>query len=191
MSTFPVPRNTAAVYTLPAVVLHRLSAVLIIVGFVMGLAMTDMPGLSPAKLRYFSWHKWIGLTVLLVLVARVGWRIGHPPPALPAGVGRWQRRMAQGVHLALYALLLTVPFSGLLYSQAAGVPVVYLGLVDIPALMSPDAQAKAFLRTVHWVLNYVLLALVVAHVLAALKHQFIERDNLLARMLPLLARRNS
>ncbi len=191
MSTLPVPRNTAAVYTLPAVVLHWLSAVLIIVGFVMGLAMTDMPGLSPAKLRYFSWHKWIGMTVLLLMVARVGWRIGHPPPALPTSIGRWQRRAAHAVHLALYGLLLAVPLSGLLYSQAAGVPVVYLGLVEIPALVAPDAQAKVALRSVHWVLNYLLLALVAVHVLAALKHQFIERDKVLARMLPWLARRGS
>ena len=191
MSSPPVSPDSAATYALPAVAMHWLSALLIVAGFVLGLVMTDMPGLSPAKLRYFSWHKWIGLTVLLVLVVRVGWRIGHPPPALPAAIGRWQRRVANGVHLVLYGLLLAVPLSGLLYSQAAGVPVVYLGLVDIPALVAPDAQAKVLLRSVHWVLNYLLLGLVAAHVLAALKHQFIERNNLLARMLPFLARRGA
>ncbi len=183
----PAPA-TAAAYLPPAILMHWLSALLIAAGFALGLVMTDMPGLSPTKLKYFSWHKWIGVTAFLIVLPRIAWRLGHPAPPLPDGMGRWQQAAAHWVHLALYGLLLAVPASGLLYSQAAGVPVVYLGLWQIPALVEPDAQWKAALKTLHWSLNYTLLGLVGAHALAALKHQFIDRDNLLARMLPFLKR---
>lgn len=174
-----------APYAGPAILMHWLSALLIAAGFALGLAMVDIPGLSPTKLKYFSWHKWIGITSLLVLLPRSAWRLAHRPPPLDPGTPRWQRRAAHLTHAALYGLLLAVPVSGLLYSQAAGVPVVYLGLWQIPALLAPDPQWKAALKTLHWCLNYTLIGLIGMHALAALKHQFVDRDQLLARMLPL------
>lgn len=177
-----------AAYAWPAVLLHWLCALLIAGGFALGLVMVEIPGLSPTKLKYFSWHKWIGLTVLLLLLPRLAWRLLRAAPPFPDGMRPWQRRAAQLAHLALYALMLAVPLSGLLYSQAAGVPVVYFGVLEIPALITPDAGWKAALKSVHWLLNYSLLALLALHVLAALKHHFVDRDRLLARMLPWLAR---
>lgn len=178
-------------YHAPAIALHWASALLIIAGAVLGLVMTDMPGLSPAKLKYFAWHKWIGVTALLLALPRLACRLARPAPPPPAGMGLHQQRAARLTHGALYGLLLAVPISGLLYTQAAGVPVVVFGVLEIPALLAPDPAWKQPLQTVHRLLNDTLIGLVALHVLAALKHQFIDRDNLLARMLPFLKEKNS
>jgi len=180
--------TAATTYPRTSIVLHWLGALLVAGCFALGLVMTDIPGLTPTKLKYFSWHKWIGLTVLLTLLPRVLWRLLHASPAMPAGMARWQQRAAHLTHLALYALLVAVPVSGLLFSQAAGVPVVLFGVLPIPAIVAPDAQLKVLLRSLHWIFNYSLLCLVCLHLLAVIKHQFINRDGLLARMLPFLQR---
>ncbi|MFZ6774283.1 cytochrome b [Undibacterium sp. SXout7W] len=181
-------KESPTCYTAPAIFLHWLGAVLIVAGFILGLIMTDIPGLTPTKLKYFSWHKWIGVTAFLSVVPRIVWRLTHTVPALPKEMGRMHQYAAHLAHLALYGLLIAVPISGLLYSQAAGVAVVYFGVINIPTVLAPDPQWKVILKTVHWILNYLLFSLVALHVLAALKHQFIQRDNLLARMLPFLQR---
>ncbi|WP_153101304.1 cytochrome b [Paraburkholderia hayleyella] len=175
-----------ASYTRPAIALHWLIALLIVCGFALGWVMTDIPGFTPTKLRYFSWHKWIGVTIFALAVVRVIWRATHAAPPLPAATPPWQRAAAHLAHLALYLLMLVIPLSGYLYSSAANVPVVYLGLVPLPRLIAPDAELKVLLKTVHVVLNYSLLVLVVMHVAAALKHQWIDRDGLLSRMIPFL-----
>ncbi|MDR6375911.1 MULTISPECIES: cytochrome b [Paraburkholderia] len=173
-------------YHSAAIALHWLIAVLIVGGFYLGWIMTDIPGFTPTKLKYFSWHKWIGVTVLMLAVARVLWRATHRAPALDSATPAWQKAAAHVVHGLLYLLMLAIPVSGYLYSSAAGIQVVYLGIVPLPTFIGPDPALKATLRTVHVLLNYTLLALVAMHVLAALKHQFVDRDGLLARMIPFL-----
>jgi cytochrome b561 len=98
----------------------------------------------------------------------------------------WQRIAAEVVHVLLYVLMIAIPVSGYLYSSASNIPVVYLGLVRLPLLISPDPHLKAILKVVHVTLNYGLLALVVLHVAGALKHQLLDRDGLLSRMIPFL-----
>ena len=173
-------------YNGPAVALHWLIAVLIVCGFYLGWIMTDIPGFTPAKLKYFSWHKWTGVTVFMLAVARVLWRATHRAPALDSATPAWQKAAAHLVHGVLYLLMLAIPLSGYFYSSAAGIQVVYLGIVPLPTFIGPDQALKATLRTVHVLLNYTLLALVAVHVLAALKHQFVDRDGLLARMIPFI-----
>jgi cytochrome b561 len=90
------------------------------------------------------------------------------------------------MHVLLYALMVLIPASGYLYSSAANVPVVYLGLVPLPRLIDPDPTLKVVMKTVHIGLNYTLLVLVVLHVAAALKHQWLDRDGLLSRMIPFI-----
>jgi cytochrome b561 len=82
--------------------------------------------------------------------------------------------------------MVAIPVSGYLYSSAANVPVVYLGLVPLPRVIAPDPQLKEVLKSVHIALNYTLLVLFALHVLAALKHQLLDRDGLLSRMIPFL-----
>jgi cytochrome b561 len=173
-------------YSRMAIGLHWLVALLMICGFYLGWIMTDIPGFTPTKLKYVSWHKWIGVTVFVLAVLRVLWRVTHRAPSMPSAMPAWQKAAAHATHGLLYVLMLAIPLSGYFFSSAAGVQVVYLGVLPLPTIIGPDHALKALLRTVHVVLNYTLLVLVAMHVLAALKHQFIERDGLLARMIPFL-----
>lgn len=171
-------------YTKTAMLLHWLVAILIIAAFFLGLTMVDIKGITPTKLKYYSWHKWLGVTVLLLAVLRALWRATHQPPAHPASMPVWQAKAADAVHYLLYFLIFAVPISGYLYTTAAGVPVVYLGLWQIPALFEGTPELKAALKPVHYWLTMGMAALVLAHAGAALKHQFIDRDGVLKRMLP-------
>ena len=173
-------------YTPAAIGLHWIMATLIVGGFALGWAMTRIPGITPDKLRFYSWHKWIGVTVLALALLRILWRLTHRSPPLPQRMSAWQRWAAHAVHVALYALMIAIPVSGYLYSAAANVPVVYLGLVPLPPLIEPNSVLKAWFKSIHIALDYGLLALVVGHVRAAVKHQCIDRDGLLQRMLPFL-----
>ena len=173
-------------YSRTAIGLHWLIALLIVCGFYLGWIMTDIPGFTPTKLKYFSWHKWIGVTVFALAVVRVLWRATHKAPSMPRRIPAWQKGVAHLTHFLLYALMLVIPASGYLYSSAAGIQVVYLGLIPLPTIIGPDNALKVTLKMVHIYLNYTLLVLVVMHVLAALKHHFVDRDGLLARMIPFL-----
>jgi len=171
-------------YTRPAIALHWLVALLIIANFLLGLTMVDIPGLTPTKLKYFSWHKWLGITILGLACLRLVWRLTHTPPAYPATMPGWQKQLAHLMHALLYLLIFAIPLSGYFYSLAAGVPVVYLGIVPLPVLIAPDQALKALLKPVHYWLNMIMLAMLCLHILAALKHQFIDKDRTLQRMLP-------
>jgi cytochrome b561 len=173
-------------YSGTAIVLHWLVALLIIGGFWLGWVMTDIPGFTPTKLRYFSWHKWIGVTVFLLALLRIVWRLTHRPPPLPAGMPALQRVVSHAVHGLLYVAMIAIPASGYLYSSAAGIQVVYLGVLPLPTLIAPDVHLRAVLRLLHISLNYGLLGLVGLHLLGVVKHTLIDRDGLLSRMLPRL-----
>ncbi len=166
-----------------AVLLHWLVAALIVAAFGLGVVMVDIPGLTPTKLRYFSWHKWLGVTVLALVAFRLLWRLRHGAPR-PVEMPAWQQRAALVIHALLYLLMFAVPLSGYFYSLAAGVPVVYLGVLPLPELIGPDPVLKPVLKELHLTLVYTMLAFVIVHVVAALKHQLIDRDGLLRRMLP-------
>lgn len=171
-------------YSKTAMLLHWLVAILIIAAFFLGLTMVDIKGFSPTKLKYYSWHKWLGVTVLLLAAVRILWRKANVPPPPLASIPQWQAKVADAMHYALYFFMFAVPLSGYLYTTASNVPVVYLGLYQIPALFEGNAELKALFKTVHYWLTMSLAALVAVHVLAALKHHFIDRDGVLKRMLP-------
>lgn len=181
-------QTTATRYTGTAMGLHWLAAALIVVTFGLGWTLVDME-FSPQKVRWLSWHKWLGITLLGLSALRLAWRLTHPPPPLPATVPVWQQGAAHAVHILLYGLMFAIPLSGWLFSSAKGIPVVYLGLLPLPDLIGADERLADRLRALHEWLNYALFAAVMAHVGAALKHHFIERDAVLARMLPLAGRR--
>lgn len=171
-------------YSGPAIVLHWLIALLIVGTFTLGLVMTDIPGLTPTKLKYFSWHKWAGVTILLLAGLRLLWRLFRAAPAYPDSMPPWQKQAAHWSHAGLYVLMFAVPISGYFFSLAAGVPVVYFGLFQLPVLIGKNPELKEVLEEVHFWLNMTMAALVALHVLAALKHRFIDRDGVLRRMLP-------
>lgn len=169
-------------YASPVIAAHWLVAALIFIAFPLGVYMHDLP-LSPQKLQFFSYHKWIGMTVLLLFVPRLLVRLFVAvPPALPAPA--WQLKAAEWTHVLLYVLMFAVPLSGWLMSSAKGFQVVYLGLLPLPDLVSKNAELGDFLKTVHQTLNLALLGLVGLHVAAAVKHHVIDRDATLRRMSP-------
>lgn len=171
-------------YTLTAIALHWLMAILIIAAFLLGLTMVDIPGLTPTKLKYFSWHKWLGVTVFGLACLRILWRMTHTAPPYAPSMPNWQRKASHVSHALMYVLIFVVPLSGYFYSLATGVPVMYLGVVPLPVLIAPDPELKTLLKQIHYACNVVLLSVFCLHVLAAFKHQFIDRDRTLQRMLP-------
>jgi cytochrome b561 len=169
-------------YSLPAIALHWLLALMIIGAFCVGVYMDDLP-VSPTRLKLFNWHKWAGVSILALSALRLLWRLTHRPPAdlpMPA----WQARAAHAVHIALYALFFAVPLAGWAYSSAAGFPIVLFGVLPLPDFVPKDKALADALKPVHATLAFAMAALVLAHVAAALKHQFIDRDGLLNRMRP-------
>lgn len=177
-------------YTNTAIALHWLVALLIFAAFPLGLYMGDLP-FSPLKLKLFSYHKWLGVTVFLLAIARLAWRATHPAPPLPASMSAWERFAAGAGHWLLYALLFIIPLTGWLMSSAKGVQTVYLGVLPLPDLLGRDKALGELLEEVHEMLNMGMLALVFLHVVAALRHHFFEHDGILARMLPFLDKESS
>ena len=168
-------------YTRTAVTLHWMVGALVLTALTLGWIMADMHT-SPLKVELFSWHKWIGITVLALFFVRVAWRLTHPaPPLLP--MAAWQHYVAQASHGLLYALLLVQPLTGWLYSSAAGHSVVYLGLLPLPDLIHKNPALAPSLKEVHETCGWILAVVVGLHVLAALKHHYVDRDDTLRRML--------
>ncbi|MDE2371763.1 MAG: cytochrome b [Burkholderiales bacterium] len=169
-------------YTLVAIALHWLLALMIIGSFSVGAYMADLP-LSPTRLKLFNYHKWAGITILALSALRLLWRLTHrPPPDVP--MPAWQARAAHLLHWALYALFFAVPLMGWAYSSAAGFPVVVYGVLPLPDFVAPDRALADTLKELHGTLAWSLAVVVGLHVAAALKHQFVDRDGLLERMRP-------
>ncbi len=177
----PLPTQTPR-YTATAIALHWLLALAIVGAFCVGLYMSDLP-LSPTRLKLFNWHKWAGVTILALSGLRLLWRLGHrPPPDLP--MPAWQARAAHVVHGLLYLAFFAVPLSGWAYSSAAGFPIVWFGVLPLPDFVPVDKALAHQLKDLHELLAWGLALLVLAHVGAALKHQLVDKDGLLLRMMP-------
>jgi len=167
-------------YTRTAVSLHWLIAGLILAALFMGWTMTSME-ITPARLKLFNYHKWVGVTVLALALLRLSWRLSHSPPPL-APMPRWQQAAAHGGHALLYLLMLVVPVTGWIYSNASGYPVVYLGKLPLPNLMQRNRELAGLWKDIHVTLATTLAIIVALHVLAALQHHFLHRDDTLRRM---------
>ncbi|MBQ1765256.1 MAG: cytochrome b [Aquincola sp.] len=178
----PTPAHPSHRYTLTAIVLHWLLAVLIVGTFLVGWQMADMP-FSPQRLKLYNWHKWAGSVILALSALRLLWRLFHRPPA-DVPMTPVQRTAAHATHHLLYLLFFAVPLVGWAYSSAAGFPIVVFGLVPLPDFVPVDKALAAAIKPWHGWLAYSLALLVVLHVAAALKHHFIDRDGLLHRMVP-------
>jgi cytochrome b561 len=175
-------KNIPKQYTLIAIGLHWWVALLIVITFPLGIYMHDLP-FSPTKLKLYSWHKWIGVTAFLFVVIRTAWRMSHTPPALPDSMANWQKLASHIMHGLLYFLMVAIPLSGWLMSSAKGFQTVWLGVLPLPDLLEKNKELGNLLAIVHKILNFSLLGLVILHVLAALKHHFIDKDLILRRML--------
>lgn len=179
-------RNTDARYGAVSKLFHWVMALGIIGMLGVGLYMTDLP-MSPDKFEIYGLHKAIGAVILFLAVLRVLWRFTAHVPALPSDMPRWQVWGAHLSHLALYGFLFAMPVTGWLMSSAAGFPVSVFGLFTLPNLVAPNDELRVLFATAHEWLAFGLMALIAAHLGAALEHHFLRRDNILRRMLPVLA----
>lgn len=177
--------SSSTQYTRTAIALHWAIALLIFAAFAVGLYMADLR-LSPQKLKIISWHKWTGITVLALVLVRIVWRITHRPPALPDSMTRIEKLAAHGAHHLLYLLMIAVPMAGWLMSSAKGFQVVWFGVLPLPDLVAKNAELGDVLEGAHEVLAWSMAAIVILHAAAAIKHHFMARDGILARMLPFL-----
>ncbi len=170
-------------YTKTAKGLHWLMAVLFFGMLGLGFYMQGLP-LSPDKLKLYSWHKWVGVTVFLLALFRIAWRVTHQPPPLPGSMPRLIQIAAHAGHHMLYMLMFLIPLSGWLMSSAKGFQTVWFGILPLPDLIEKNKLLGDLLQTVHVSLNYLFIAVLIGHIGAALKHHFIDKDDILTRMLP-------
>jgi cytochrome b561 len=179
------PRNR---YSTVSLVLHWLIAVLVItqIGLIAAHEATE----GPISREFVNIHKSVGLSILVLTLARLGWRIANPAIPLPLEMPRWQKLLARTNHVLFYVLLLAMPLVGWAASSAAGRDIVWFGLFEWPLLpIGGGRETAGDLMDVHEAAAKLLIFLVVLHIAGALKHQFIDRDNVLHRMIPLIPRR--
>ncbi|MHA4869870.1 cytochrome b [Duganella sp. PWIR1] len=162
---------------------HWLLALMIVLALVLGWYMTGLP-FSSARVKLFNWHKWLGTTILLGSALRLLWRLWRPAPPLPVSMKKWERMLAHSSHALMYLMFFAVPLIGWARSNAAGFPIVYLGLVPLPDLVGKDVALVQSLKPAHAVAAYGLAVLVLLHLAAAVKHAVIDRDEVLSRMQP-------
>ena len=156
--------------------LHWLMAALLILQWLSGEESKAFGGMG--------FHFSLGLTLMLLVLVRLGWRVMHVPPALPAGMPKLMQFAAHAGHFLLYALMLAIPLTGWLMSSAKGFQTVWFGLLPIPDLLDKNKELGDLLAQVHSALNFLFIAVIVGHVGAALKHHLIDKDDILTRMLP-------
>jgi cytochrome b561 len=179
-------------YSRVAMVLHWAIAILIVANFFGALwfdslLASDAPADKQLGFRLIQLHKAAGLTILTLTLARILWRLVNPPPPLPAGMPDWQRAASKASHVLLYLLMILVPLGGWVMVSASPLdfPISWFGLFEWPQLPIPNNKALAEqVSEGHETFAKVLMGLAALHLLAALKHQFVDRDNLLARMWP-------
>jgi cytochrome b561 len=171
-------------YTRPAIVLHWLIAIGVLAQFALGWWMIDLPK-SPLGVRawWFNFHKSIGLTLGLFILARVAWRSAHSAPALPSELPRWQRLAALTNHAGLYLCMVLMPVSGYLGSSFTKYPIKHWGMT-LPQWGWDSLALKDLCSAIHYVTVWVFMTLVCLHVLAALRHLLLLRDGIFWRMWP-------
>jgi cytochrome b561 len=175
-------RNTTHAWGSLSKAFHWLIVLLIINQWVIAERADELKGL--AKLEALAWHKSFGMTVLMLAVLRLAWRLMNPTPELEAETRPWERRLAKVSHVLLYALIFAMPLTGWMMSSAKNYPVSWFKTVPVPDLVAPAEQTFHQMHDLHHLLFNVLVGVALLHVAGALKHHFIDRNDVLKRMLP-------
>jgi cytochrome b561 len=194
----PAPPRRST-YSQVAIVLHWLIALLMLTNI--GLAWYFGTLKGPDAIPPIQLHKSIGITVLLLTLVRIGWRLVNRPPPLPGSLRPWERWAAKATHVLFYVLMLGMPLSGWAMVSASPLikvhPTVLYGVIPWPAVPYPGLDSDALhgfrklFTTTHETLAWVAYATIAIHVLAALKHQLIDRDDVMGRMVPFLRRKGA
>lgn len=185
--------NVFPKYTRIAIFLHWSVALLILLNLVLVWVVDAAP--DDQQRLIIDTHKSIGISVLGLVLLRMLWRVGHPPPPLPASYARWEQRAAHWGHLVFYGMMLALPLTGWMHDSAwkdaASHPMTLFGTLPWPRIVwisdvEPVAKARLhdLFGSAHTLLSYVLYVLLATHIAAALKHQFLDHERELQRMLP-------
>lgn len=173
-------RNSERRFGLVNILLHWIMAILIIGMLVLGLYMVSLP-ISLEKLKLYGWHKEYGFIVLALAMFRLFWRITNITPHL--SLPFLEMLAARAMHWAFYGFMFAMPISGWLITSAAGLPASFFGLFTLPNLISTNEEYRQLFQWVHQWLGYGLIVAIVLHASAALKHHFINKDDILRRMI--------
>ena len=176
-------RGSSGRYTAVAQAFHWIIAALIVTQFVLAIMADDLPN-GMHKLALLARHKSFGMTILMLAIMRLLWRLKNHPPGLPAGMTSLEQKLSRATHAAFYVLLFAMPLTGWMMSSAKNYAVSWFGLFTWPDLLGANETAFDFLRSTHHILSDILFAITVLHILAALKHHFWNKDDVLLRMLP-------
>jgi len=194
--------DTVERYTKTAIILHWLVALLIIAMLALGLWMSELPKDAPktaafdlfnwgiytvtlpepvsVRTFYFNLHKSIGMTVLAIILIRVFWRLTHAAPAFPATMKSWEMKLADWGHKGLYILMLVLPLSGFIMSIYSKWGIMWFGIPVVKGLDNP--QLRDFFKEMHEISAWLIIVLIVLHVIAAVKHKVVDKDDVMKRM---------
>lgn len=175
-------KNTNEHYGIVSKSFHWIMAILIIGQLTLGIYMTDMPK-GDLKKEFYGLHKGVGILILLLVIARILWHFKNIRPSLPIDIQGWEKKASDFFHGLLYALMFFLPLTGWLMSSAGGYPVSFFGLFTLPNLISPNKMLGNFFGDAHTYLGYTFIAVIILHVLAALHHHFIRKNNVFRKML--------
>ena len=178
-------RTSPTRYSAVAQGFHWIIAGLIVTQFTLAIVADDLP-LGLHKLAVLARHKSFGMTVLMLAILRLLWRIFNRPPELPAGMSEIEKTLARGTHILFYVLLFAMPLTGWMMSSAKNYSVSWFGRFTWPDLIAPNEKTFELLKTTHHLLGWLLLTVAILHILAALKHHFWNKDDVLVRMLPVI-----
>lgn len=177
-------RNTNKAFGLVSQAFHWAIVVLILFQYTWAWRISNVEGFR-ARFELVTQHKTIGMTILTLAVLRLLWRLFNRPPPLPDGMKRWEHLAAKTSHFLLYALIFAMPLSGWLYSSAAGLGNYWWGPVNFPSLVESNEGLEDIMAVVHRTLGISLGVVAIGHALAALRHHFWLKDDVLKRMLPI------
>ena len=179
------PRNR---YSTVSLFLHWSIAALVLTQVLLIVAHEATDG--PISREFVTVHKAVGLSILMLTLGRLGWRLANPAIPLPEGTPRWQKLVARTTHVLFYVILIGLPLGGWAAMSLAGSPIEWFGLFNWPLLPLPeDRDLGRTVLTTHKLVGKFLIALIILHVLSALKYHFVDRNNVLHRMLPFIPRR--
>jgi cytochrome b561 len=179
------PQGALRRYSNVAVAFHWVTALLVLFQIWLGLSFADMER-GPERSNLFTWHRTMGALILLIVLARLTYRLMNPPPPYPPELPRWERVAGTWNHRLFYLLLIALPIGGLLAvsGHTPGPTITLLGGIAIPKVPGISEQLGEIAGGIHSAAAWALIALIVLHVAAALKHQFFDHNRASGRMPP-------
>ena len=176
-------------YTRTAIALHWVVALGVLAQIGFGWYLQEIPRGVPERTVYVNFHKSTGMILGLLILLRVAWRLTHKPPPLPASIPAWQQRAARASHALLYTCMIVMPLAGYTASNFSRFGVNFFNAVMLPPWGANERSVYAFFNGLHVWTSYLFVALIALHILAALRHLFIDRDAVFQRMWPASGRR--